>query len=257
MIDFSRLQAALADGRTTFASATPYPHIAIDDACDGMRLRAALDPIAQRLQQEMAASGDLIFARNKFVDTQFEAIAPELAELRQDLLSPEFAAWLGELVGEPLFLDPQFYGGGLHAGGEGSFLDMHTDFSYHPQQLTWKRQLNILLYLNVDWHEHYGGQLLMQHVDRESEEPVRVAPAFNRLVIMESSGVTLHGYDPIAFPAGSYRLSIASYAYREEQQRSEDVRSTVWYPRSGGVVKRSVGQLLPRAIQFLRSLRRR
>ena len=79
MIDFSRLQAALADGRTTFASATPYPHIAIDDACDGMRLRAALNPIAQRLQQEMAASGDLIFARNKFVDTQFEAIAPELA----------------------------------------------------------------------------------------------------------------------------------------------------------------------------------
>lgn len=259
MIDFSRLHAALTNGESAFASAIPYPHIAIDDACDAARLRRALVPIAQRLEREMQGSGDLIFARNKFVDTDFQAIAAELAELREDLLSPEFGTWLRELTGEALFLDPAFYGGGLHAGGEGSFLDMHTDFSYHPQQQGWRRRLNILLYLNLDWQESYGGQLQLQHVDREGEEPARVAPLFNRLVVMESSGVTLHGYDPIAFPPGCYRLSVASYAYRleEGQERSDAVRSTVWYPRRGGLVKRGLGQLLPRAIQFMRSLRRR
>jgi hypothetical protein len=39
----------------------------------------------------------------------------------------------------------------------------------------------------------------------------------------------LHGYDPINFPEGKYRTSIAAYAYTPHKQHMESARTTVWH----------------------------
>ncbi|EED30745.1 conserved hypothetical protein [gamma proteobacterium NOR5-3] len=257
MISFEALNTESGDLGRAYQDAQPYPHVIIDAACDADRLRASIPAVLERLSHGADSSGDLIFAKNKFVDSEFAAVTTDLSELRDDLLSKRFAVWLSRLVGEEVFVDPAFYGGGLHAGGAGSFLDMHTDFSFHPQHLNWRRRLNILLYLNDDWLPMHGGELLLQDIKDEGMEPKQVAPIFNRLVVMETGSQTLHGYDPISFPEGHYRMSIAAYAYSLEDQECASPQSTVWYPRKGGVVKRLAGKWIPRMIAAFRSIGRR
>src|SRR5207302_6775883 len=127
-----------------------------------------------------------------------------------------------------LFVDPVFHGGGFHQGGDGSFLDMHTDFNIHPLHPDWLRMLNILIYLNRDWEEAWGGHLLIKA--RIDQEPVAIAPAFNRAVIMLTAAHTYHGYRRMALPAGVTRKSIATYAYREIEAGSLATRTTGWVP---------------------------
>lgn len=257
MIKYELLESQIANARQAFVNASPFSHVVIDDALPADTLRACLPDIHKRIAGGLHASGDFVFAKNKFVDSDFGKINSDLERLRRELLSDQFASWLSRLVGEPLFVDPAFYGGGLHAGGSGSFLDMHTDFSSHPRHLNWRRRLNILLYLNENWTQAYGGELLLQHVDNRKAEPFVVSPLFNRLVVMETSDKTLHGYDPISFPLGEHRISIAAYAYSLEELIERDPKSTVWYPRSGGALKRAAGKWIPKMIARLRGLSRK
>jgi hypothetical protein len=56
---------------------------------------------------------------------------------------------------------------------------------------------------------------------------------------------TLHGYDPISFPEGEYRRSIAAYAYSKVEMGKNDVRSTTWYPENTNIFKRTLGKNWP------------
>ena len=74
-------------------------------------------------------------------------------------MGDEFAAFLGTIAGKTIFVDPEYVGGGFHAGAEGSYLDLHVDFNIHPTHPTWLREFNILLYLNPGWEPSWGGEL--------------------------------------------------------------------------------------------------
>jgi Rps23 Pro-64 3,4-dihydroxylase Tpa1-like proline 4-hydroxylase len=74
------------------------------------------------------------------------------------LNSQPFLEFLQQLTGikETLIPDPYFEGGGFHEIKPGGYLKMHVDF--HKHKLTkLDRRLNILVYLNEDWKEEYGG----------------------------------------------------------------------------------------------------
>jgi len=162
-----------------------------------------------------------------------------LSELYEDLISDRFAAILFGIIGERVFVDESFHGGGVHQGGEGSFLDMHAEFNYHPIQKHCFRNLNILLYLNKDWLPVYGGDLKSRHA--KTGEHLKVEPLFNRCVIMFTRDYTLHGYDKINFPAGHFRRAIATYAYSLDEYPKEGYRSTKWHPESGPILKKIIG----------------
>jgi Rps23 Pro-64 3,4-dihydroxylase Tpa1-like proline 4-hydroxylase len=55
-----------------------------------------------------------------------------------------------------LLPDPHLWGGGLHQIQRGGFLKVHADFNRH-ERLDLDRRLNLLVYLNKDWKEEYGG----------------------------------------------------------------------------------------------------
>ena len=192
----------------SFASSHPVKHVIIDDFLDAdfaERLYADLpDPNA------MPKSRDYMFSDKRELSTldRHSDISKQLHEV---FMSPQFAQLASKLVGHEVFLDPEYIGGGFHAGSEGSFLDLHVDFNIHPAHDNWLREFNILLYLNPGWEPSWGGELLLT---ADPDAPaIEVAPKFNRLVMMECTDKSFHGYHRINFPAGSSRRSIAAYAY--------------------------------------------
>ena len=168
--------------------------------------------------------------------------------LYTDLTSKRFEEWLVYVTNETVFVDAEFYGGGIHQGKAGSFLDMHADFNYHPLKENWFRNLNLLLYLNKDWKKEYGGELRLEH--SETGEKTTVDVPFNRFVIMHSRGYTLHGYDPIHFPEGKYRTSIAAYAFTLHNSKMEDSRTTVWHIEKNNPLKYLLSKIWVPAVKF-------
>ena len=75
-----------------------------------------------------------------------------------DFQSPEFVGFLEQLTGfRNLIPDKPLTASGLHPGLKGGFLNVHGDFTTHYVNNNLRRRVNVLLYLNKDWKEEYGG----------------------------------------------------------------------------------------------------
>lgn len=242
MIRFERIEAEQGELARAFAEARPFSFVVIDDFCEPEALGRLIEQIPNPDEGGISKSRDYVFAKNKFEKSNFREVGPLFEEIYSDLVSERFQKVLQTIVAAPVWVDPAFHGGGIHQGGEGSFLDMHADFSHHPLHADWERDLNILLYLNPDWRPEHRGQLELRH--KESGEATQVEPLFNRCVIMHTRAHTLHGYGRINFPKGAFRRSIATYAYKPALERSKG-RSTVWFPEEGGAWKKAMGQSWP------------
>jgi hypothetical protein len=250
-IDFDKLKTLEPTVRQSFQQAEPYSHVVIDGFLRPESFKAVLAALPSARESER--SSDYMFARNKFENPICDKAAPVLAELRAELVGEEFAHFLRTLYDKAVFVDQSFVGGGLHQGGEGSFLDMHADFSRHPVRREWVRELNILLYLNQGFQEAWGGHLEMEN--SVSGKLGRVAPEGNRMVIMLTKENTLHGYKPISFPAGRMRTSIAAYAYTVDHDfETNPERSTIWRPKEAGAAKRAIAKVTPTLVRIKRGL---
>lgn len=241
------------DLHDTFHDAHPFPLVVLDNVLPYDVAKQLQDEISK--QQDFTRSNDYIFARNKFESPRIEEFGVAGCALRNLLLSREMASALSRMYGRPLFIDPDFVGGGLHRGGEASFLDMHVDFNLHPREKRWIRELNILLYLNKDWRPEYGGSLEL----RNSKTGVTAAiePLFNRMVIMLTKDHTYHGYKTIRFPAGSFRTSIAAYAYSMAGEHDDLTKlrtTTTWAPNDGNRLKALVARVTPGLVSFKQAL---
>ncbi|MEY4427945.1 MAG: hypothetical protein RLZZ182_634 [Pseudomonadota bacterium] len=239
--------------RDRYLDGQPFPLLVLDDFLPLDVANGVLSEI--KANQDFQKSNDYIFAKNKFESPRIENLGPFGAQIRDFLLSPDFASAISDMFGHTLFVDPEFIGGGLHRGGEGSFLDMHADFNLHPAHRRWIRELNLLLYLNKDWQPEYGGCLEL--LDPRTGQSASVEPRFNRMVLMLTKDYTLHGYKPLHFPKGTFRTSIAAYAYSEARS-DEEVASlkttTTWVPDDGGAVKAMVAKVTPQLVTLKQRL---
>jgi hypothetical protein len=143
----------------------------------------------------------------------WSSVADSFRQLYEDLLSNQFRSFVSTVSGEDLFMDSKFYGD-LHQGVDQGFLNMHTDFNLHPTQNNWVHRLNVMIYLNKNWQQEYGGYLrLRAGFDGETEE---IAPIFNRCIFMLSDDTTYHGYSKLNLPKNVTRKSIVVNFYKEE-----------------------------------------
>lgn len=244
MIRFDFIEANKDKYREQFLTAKPFPHIAIDGLCDEVKLTELYNSIPQI----ETASADYVFAKNKFEKSKFKELGGVFEELYNDLTSVRFQKWISYITNEDVFIDNTFYGGGIHQGREGSFLDMHADFNYHPLVENWYRNLNLLLYINKDWQESYGGHLRLE--DERTGAKTEVGVPFNRLAIMHCRSYTLHGYDTINFPVGTARTSIAAYAYTIHEHTFEEPRTTVWHVKKDNPIKYALSKLWVPAVKL-------
>jgi Rps23 Pro-64 3,4-dihydroxylase Tpa1-like proline 4-hydroxylase len=228
------LGKSLAD---QYRNARPFPHIVIDDFLESELLRNVLKDFP-------SSEGKQFFDREqerlKFQYQPAEVPSGLVRNLFAELNSRAFIGFLQELTGiEGLIPDPYFEGGGLHETKRGGHLGVHADFNVH-EKLKLERRLNLLVYLNEDWDETYGGQLELWNKDM-SDCAVKVRPLFGRAVIFNTALDSFHGHpDPLNCPPERSRRSIATYYYTaaEEGLPSLPKRTTNFRPRPGSDDKR-------------------
>jgi len=215
-----------------YQTASPFPHIVIDDFLPAELLKEVL---ADFPSTEGKAFFDRDQERFKFQLSPNESSSATVRNLFAELNGQAFLAFLEEMTGIPgLISDPHFVGGGLHETKTGGHLGIHADFNIH-EQLKLERKLNLLIYLNEDWPEEFGGALeLWDRSMRACEK--KVAPLFGRAVIFNTALDSFHGHpDPLACPPDRSRRSIATYYYaaHEDGLTALPRRNTNFRPRPG------------------------
>ena len=118
-------------------------------------------------------------------------------------------------------------------------MGVHVDFNKHGRyQLD--RRLNLLLYLNKDWQEDYGGHFELW--DRDMKNCVqKVLPVFNRVAIFSTTEHSWHGHpDPLNCPEDRSRKSLALYYYTNGRPSDEEAEqhSTVFKARTVAIEAR-------------------
>ena len=82
------------------------------------------------------------------------------------------------------------------------------------------RIINILIYLNEDWKEEYGGELILY--DTELKPFNTILPIFNRCVIFSTTNKSIHGHPrPLTCLENVVRQSIANYYYTRNTESSD------------------------------------
>ena len=96
-----------------------------------------------------------------------------------------------------------------------------------------ERRLNVLIYLNPDWREEWGGSFEIW--DKEMTRKVAsFAPTENRMCCFSTGSDTFHGNpEPVNHPDGLPRQSIALYYYTATWDDSRKEHSTLFKPRPG------------------------
>jgi 2OG-Fe(II) oxygenase superfamily len=229
----ARYPEMAARRREEYVKAEPFPHIVIDDFLPR--------DVAERLVGEYPRPGSIEWIR--FHDasglklaTRNEIQMPEFTRtILAQLNSATFLQWLETLTSiNGLVPDPYLEGGGLHQIERGGFLKIHADFNLHPR-LRLDRRLNLLLYLNPDWKEDYGGHLELWNRTMTKCER-KILPAFNRCVIFSTTDWAYHGHpEPLLCPEEMTRKSLALYYYsngRPAEERSAE-HTTLYQYRPG------------------------
>lgn len=230
LIDLDRLEARLDTMRTAYREAQPFPHIVIDHFLTEAGADAAM---AGFPAVDTANWNNYIHVNErKYSNTDVATWTPTLRALLDVLHGPRFVAFLEELTGiEGLQVDPTLEGGGLHQSGTGGFLNIHADFTVHPRRRTWRRRVNLLLYLNPHWDPAYGGELELWSRDMAAREK-SVEPFGNRAVVFTTEADSFHGHpQPLRCPPETSRRSLALYYFTEES--NPVVRSTEYRSRPG------------------------
>jgi hypothetical protein len=155
------------------------------------------------------------------------------------LNSQPFLEFLQVLTGieEKLLGDPYYWGGGMHEIKRGGLLKIHADFNKHPDTHL-DRRINVLLYLNKDWHEEYGGHFELWDTTMEACRK-RILPEFNTMAIFSTTDFSYHGHpNPLTCPEGRSRKSLALYYYSNGRPAREinadgEGHSTLFRERRG------------------------
>jgi hypothetical protein len=225
------MPVALGRFAGVFRSAEPFPHVVVDqfiDASTAQRIAAEYPTFENA--QALGFSFKAVNERKKIQITDRGRFPPAVRELSDFLASPAFLADLSALTAIPnLLADEQLLGGGMHITGPHGRLDVHVDFNRGIGDLY--RRLNLLLYLNPDWSESWGGQIeLWDNGVRHCR--VSLAPVLARCVIFETSEISFHGVAPLRCPADRARQSFATYYYtKEPPPQGDSMHGTIFRAR--------------------------
>ncbi|MCK7593868.1 2OG-Fe(II) oxygenase [Pseudomarimonas salicorniae] len=218
-----------------FSAARPFRHLVIDDFFRPEFANALLAefPAFER-GNARTENGDL---GQKSTVEKIRELGPSFEALDDLIQSKPFLDWLSEATGIPdLLYDPWYFGGGTHESREGQELDAHVDFNRHPAN-GWHRRLNLIVYLNREWEDAWGGSLELHSDPRRDDNRVTlVTPLFNRCVVFETTEWSWHGFSRITLPpaqAHKTRRSIALYFYSRSRPADElaPEHSTIYVER--------------------------
>ena len=211
--------------RTQFESNTPFKHICVDGFLD--------DSVCNGLISEFPSFSD-DRAINEFgehgakdVNWQLQEIGPHYKAVYESLENGEFTRWLSSVTGieDLVWGGENTYGGGTHENLHDAELDIHLDFNFDDRN-QYHRRINVLLYLNPEWQEDWGGSLELHKDPRvPATNYVKAFPPLaNRAVIHETNDHSWHGFKRIKLPEDKQHLSrksLALYFYTKDRPQEE------------------------------------
>ena len=223
----------------------PYPHIYFDNFLPVEVAEAALRDFPEPKEVDWHSYKD-VNQHKKLAFDAVEKLPQSIRDVLYFLNTRPMLKFLETLTGiQSVLPDPHYVGGGLHQIRPGGLLEVHADFSYH-NGLRLDRRINVLIYLNKDWKEEYGGHFELW--DREVKRAEKkILPLFNRCAIFSTTSVSFHGHPvPLACPPDRNRKSIATYYYsngRPEEDPELTHKHEVAFQQRPGVnrVKASLG----------------
>ncbi len=251
--------ANAADIRRAFESALPFRHVQIDnflepEICEGL-LRDFPSFDKEKAKNELGYVG------GKAVTENVSSISPFYSKFYEYINSKPFLQIMSDLTGVPdLFADETLFGGGTHENLDGQYLDAHIDFNIDERRML-HRRLNLLIYLNKEWEESWGGAIELHSNPRvpETNEIKGFVPLFNRAVIFETSEYSWHGFPVIRLPEDKKDLSRKSfsiYLYTKDRPAEEVVapHTTFYVARPFPSHVKSGEVLAEKDYQYLRGL---
>ncbi len=219
--EYQNSEKVINDLKKKFINAEPFPNIVIKNFFQDSFLDKILNDFPDlekfNASQKYNNQNELKFTNNKY-----DSFPESIKNLFDFLNSKKFLYFLQEIssVKETLISDSQLNGGGLHEIKRGGILKIHTDFNKHPTK-DLDRRINLLLYLNKNWNDIYGGHLELW--DKNMKKCVKkIKPDFNTMVIFNTNDFSNHGHpDPLNCPNNISRKSIATYYFSDGRPASE------------------------------------
>jgi Rps23 Pro-64 3,4-dihydroxylase Tpa1-like proline 4-hydroxylase len=243
---FEELKQFASENKAAYASADPFPSIYFDNFFNPDVLHKILSEFP-----DMSKNPDLKYNdanQIKLASKGEYRFGETTKALMHFLNSQPFLEFLSELTGiENLIPDPFYDGGGMHQIKPGGMLKIHADFNKHPRTKL-DRRLNVLIYLNEDWKEEYGGQFELWDLEMKSCRK-SILPLFNRMAMFSTTSTSWHGNPNVVnCPEGRSRKSLALYYYTngrpvEEQSVSEADHNTIFKYRKEDKKSRLVTSL--------------
>jgi 2OG-Fe(II) oxygenase superfamily len=207
-----------------YCFAEPFPHIVIDNFLPVEFIDKIYDNFPNERLEE-----DVVFERG-YEGLHKRQVQPVncngyIREVFGFFNSTPIVSFLESLTTiSSLIPDPHFNGGGFHETSKGGKLGIHADFRIN-ESLHLNRRINIIIYLNKDWKDEYGGGLELW--DKKMQNKVHsIAPVYNRCVIFNTDADSFHGHpDPLTTPDNVTRKSLALYYYTASRRVYEDTPS--------------------------------
>ena len=231
VFDFAKWNSRLPELSKQYQHANPYPHIVLEDFLNP----EVLDDCVKEFNKLNESDGWINYVHyneKKKGLNKLEMLPETIGATINELNSPEFLQFLSTLTGiKNLQKDDQLEGGGVHQSGRGGYLNVHADFTVHPHHRNWQRRINVLVYLNKDWQEEWGGKLELWDKQMKACE-AKVLPVFNRCVIFNTEADSYHGHpEPTNCREDRFRRTIALYYYSVEDKPFR--RATYYKARPG------------------------
>lgn len=199
-----------------YQTAKPFPSICIDNFLAPEFLNEVMNAYPNYNEAKLKGFEFSSLNESKKIQiTEPEKFPEPIQRLSSLLGSKAFMASLETMTGiNNLVWDPSFTGGGMHLTASSGLLDVHVDFNFEAK-LDLYRRLNILIYLNKEWRDIWGGKVELW--DKEVQQLGQsFEPIANRCVIFTTSDFSYHGVTAVTSPEGVTRNSFAAYYYTTE-----------------------------------------
>lgn len=217
---YKDLQSVAKLHSNAYEQGKPFPNIHFDNFFSPEFLDKVLDEFPDLSKKEALRFDDSKHIKLAGRGEKFFGVNTMM--LMHYLNSEPFLIFLQELTGikETLVGDPYYIGGGQHEIKKNGLLKIHSDFNKHPR-LHLDRRINVLIYLNKDWKEEYGGHFELW--DSKMEKCVkRILPLYNTMAIFSTTDFSYHGHpNPLTCPEDRSRKSLALYYYTNGRPQNE------------------------------------